>query len=114
MIRWLGLFGLLAVLGVFLSSLHAVATTLTFVVYDIAARRTTTTLGRHDAIRSESERARTACDDAIFAYDDSWTQPTAAALRGVLAYDNALNVADQSLLDLRVGIADFWSYVADA
>ena len=62
---------LLLLLGGVLLPLRAVAATIpTFIVYDGAVRSTATTaLGRHDAVRPETERARTAWDDASFAYE---------------------------------------------
>ncbi len=63
---------LLLVLGIVLLPLRAVAVTIpVLIAYDEAAGRTTTTtaLGRHDAVRRETERAGTvAYDDARFEY----------------------------------------------
>jgi len=83
--------------GVVLSPLRAVAATIpTIIAYDVAVRSTaTTTLAKRDAVQPETERARTACDDATFAYDDSSNRPTAAGVRGIRPYDDALNFGER-------------------
>ena len=88
---------LLLLLGGVLLPLRAVAATIpTFIVYDGAVRSTATTaLGRHDAVRPETERARTAWDDASFAYDDSSNRSIALGVRGGLTYDDTLNLAER-------------------
>jgi hypothetical protein len=82
------------IVGAVLSPLRAVAAMPTFIAYDVAVRPTATTaLGRHDAVRAETERAPTA-RNATFTYDDSLNRTNAAGVRGVLTYDNALKLAE--------------------
>ena len=88
---------LVLVVGIVLSPLRAMAATIpAFIPYDASIRSTATTpLGRHDAVQPETERVRTACDDAAFASHDPSNRPAAAGVRGGLAYDDALNLAER-------------------
>jgi len=88
---------LFLLVGIVLLPLHAVAATIpTIIAYDVAVRSTgTTTLGKRDAVQPEAESARTGCDDATFAYDDSSNRPTAAGIRGILPYEDALNFGER-------------------
>jgi len=88
---------LLLVVGIVLSPLRAVAMTIPmFIAYDAAVRPTATTAdGRQGAVRSETEHARAACDDAAFTYDDSSNPPVTAGAGAVRAYDDAPNLADR-------------------
>jgi len=94
---WRRLGTLLLLVGIVLSPLRAMAATIpVLTAYEVAVRSTATTvLGKHDAVRPETERARTACADATLAYDEFSNWPTAAGLRGVLAYDGAVELTER-------------------